>query len=254
MKVLIAGENPFAVEIGELCERGGHDTTIFLIEDFYDAIESGYLMDQVSDIDIVIEIHNETAAAKQELLVSLSKFIPSDALILASVLPTSTTQAASWISFPNRVVGFVAMPPLIDHPLIELAAGLNTDMRYYEAAGGFWNSLGMETIQVRDGAGLLRGRMIGMMLNEAADLLMQGVASAVDIDSTFQVGSTMQLGPLAWADYIGIDAALGMMRGLSSEWQDGRFSPSPLLKHMVAAGKLGRKTGQGFFKYENSDD
>ena len=250
MKVLVAGEEPFISEIGKYCNDAGHDTTLFLIEDFYDSIESGFLMDQFSDVDVVIEAHNETAAAKQELLVSMGKSIPKDAMLLTSAMATSTTLAASWVPAQGRVVGFLVMPPMENHPIVEVAAGFNTDKRYHEAAIGFWRSLGLVTMSVRDGAGLVRGRLIGCMMNEAATLVMEGTASAEDIDAMFKVGNNLPLGPLSWADYIGLDAALGIMRGIYSEWQVDRFRPSPLLKHLVAAGKLGRKSGAGFFQYD----
>ncbi len=250
MKVLVAGEEPFISEIGKYCTDAGHDTTLFLIEDFYDSIESGYVMEQFSDVDVVIEAHNETAAAKQELLVSLAKHIPSDAMLLTSAMATSTTLAASWVANQGRVVGFLVMPPLENHPIVEVAAGFNTDKRYQEAAIGFWRSIGLVTMSVRDGAGLVRGRLIGGMINEAATLVMEGAASAEDIDMMLKIGNNLPLGPLAWADYIGLDSALGIMRGIYSEWQVDRFRPSPLLKHLVAAGKLGRKSNIGFFQYD----
>ena len=112
MKVLIAGENPFVHEISQLCLKAGHDTLIYLVEDYYDAIESGYVMEQLPTVDIAIEIHNESADAKQEILLSMAYGLRGDTLLLTSSFVVSPTEAAAWVPYPDMVVGFGLLPPL----------------------------------------------------------------------------------------------------------------------------------------------
>lgn len=250
MRVLVAGESPFVEEVARLCERTHHKTTAFLVEDFYDALEAEYVLEHLADTEIVIEMHNESAPAKQELLLAMSATLPEDALILTSALATSATQAASWISRPERVVGFGMLPPVPDHGLIELARAMQTDEESLIRAELFWRGLGQETVLVSDGPGLVRGRIVCCLINEATTALMEGVASPEDIDMAMRLGTNYPHGPLAWGDMIGLDAVLGTMTGLFEEWGDDRYRPSPLLRRMVQAGYLGKKTGQGFFSYE----
>lgn len=250
MKVLIAGEIPFVDEVERLCNRAAHDVRVLLVEDFLGAIEAEFDMDHLADIEIAIELHNESAAAKQELLLALSSLLPDDALILTSSLATSATLAASWTKRPERVVGFAVLPPVPDEGIIELTSALQTDESALVQAELFWRGLGQETIVVADGPGLVRARTVCCLINEAAGLLMEGVASADDIDKAMRLGMNYPIGPLAWADMIGLDAVLGVMTGLFEEWGDDRYRPTPLLRRMVAANMLGRKTGRGFFIYE----
>lgn len=249
MKVLIAGETPFVDEIGDLCVKAGHDTTLYLVEDFLGAIESGYSIRGFGDYEVVIECHNESAAVKQELLLALSNIVAPDSLILSTALPVSTTQIAAWVTNSWRVVGFGMVPPIPNAGLVELAAAMQTAPQAMAQAKQFWQTIGQEPVVVADGPGLVRARTICCLVNEAASALMEGVASASDIDQAMKLGTNYPHGPLAWADHIGLDAILGVMTGLFNEWGDDRYRPSPLLKRMVLAGKLGKKTGHGFYEY-----
>ncbi|HUM69981.1 MAG TPA: 3-hydroxyacyl-CoA dehydrogenase family protein, partial [Chloroflexota bacterium] len=182
-------------------------------------------------------------------LVSLAASIPRDALLLTSALATSTTQAAAWVPRPERVVGFGVVPPLQRQGVVELAAGLQTSEVALQQAMAFARKLHQEPVLVADGPGLVRARVICCLINEATSALMEGVASAADIDKAMKLGANYPFGPLEWGDYIGLDTVLGTLTGLFNEWGEDRYRPSPLLRRMVAARKLGRKTGEGFYAY-----
>lgn len=252
MKVVIAGEMPFVKELGQLCIKSGHDTVLYLVEDFQSAVHSGWAMPDAANADVALEIHNESAGAKEELLASLASFVPPDALILTSALATSVTQAAAWVSNPERVVGFSVVPPLNSNGMIEIASGLLTDPEFTQKALDFCQQVGQEPVQVADGPGLVRARTICCLINEAASALLEGVATAEDIDKGMKLGTNYPYGPLEWADYFGLDTVYGVLTGLFEEWGEDRYRPSPLIRRMVLAGKLGRKSGEGFFKYDNN--
>ena len=251
MKVVIAGEMPFVNEIGQVCSQAGCDTVIYLVEDFQSAVQSGWAMPDAAGADVAIEMHNESAAAKEELLVSLAASIPPETLLLTSALATSVTQAASWAPNPERVVGFSVVPPLHRQGIMELAPGLRTAVSAMEQAKEVARRLGQEPVVVGDGPGLVRMRTVCCLINEAASAVLEQVATPADIDKAMKLGTNYPLGPLEWGDYIGLDTVLGVMNGLFTEWGEDRYRPSPLLKRMVAARKLGRKTGEGFYQYQD---
>lgn len=251
MRVLVAGEIPFVDEIARLCRHAAHKTKVYLVEDFLGAVEAGYELDNLGEIEIVIELHNESADAKQELYQALGRCLAPDALVLTSALATSATRAASWLPNPDRVVGFGILPPIPDRGIIELAPAIQTAESALIQAELFWHGLGQETIVVNDGPGLVRARAVCCLMNEAINLLLEGVATAEEIDKALGQGAGFSLGPLAWADLIGLDAVLGILTGLFEEWGDDRYRPSPLLRRMVQAGRLGRKTERGFYTYDD---
>lgn len=250
MNVVVAGELPLVEEVTLLCANAGHLTTAYLVEDFYSAVQSGYIFDQSPTVDVVMELHNESAAAKQELLYALANAVSDESLMMTSAMATGTTQAAAWVSKPERVIGVGLISPLKGGDMVELAMALQSSKDSLDAAKEFCQSIDLVPVVVSDGAGLVRARIIGCLINEAVSALMEGVASAEDIDLAMKLGTRYPFGPLEWADLIGLDTVLGIMNGLFNEWGDDRYRPAPLLRRMVAAGRLGRKSGRGFFVYD----
>lgn len=250
MDIVLAGELPLVEELTDICINRGYECDTYLVEDFLSAVQSGYVIDESQEVEAVIEVHNESAPAKKELLLALAHAIPQQSLILTSALPTSVTQAASWVSNPERVVGFGLISPVESGGLVELAVGLQTADSSFEKAKIFWQTLNFEPVMVADGPGLVRARIICCLINEAIGALMEGVATASDIDKAMKLGTNFPFGPLEWGDIIGLDTVLGVMSGLFEEWGEDRYRPSPLLRRMVLAGRLGRKSGIGFFEYE----
>lgn len=252
MKIIIAGENPYVEAVYTLYDRSGHTADAYLVENFLQAVQSGYLIENLTNADVVIELHHESQATKNELLMILADVVPQNALILTSALSTSTTQAASWIPRPERVIGFGVLPPFAKDGMVELALGLNSAENALNRAKTVWESVGMTPVVVQDSVGLVRTRVLCCIINEAATALKEGIATPHDIDAAMQLGANYPHGPLRWADYLGVDTVLGVMRGLYDEWQEDRYRPAPLLRHMVMAGHLGRKTGRGFYTYERA--
>lgn len=249
MRVIIVGDVPFIDDIGRLSRQAGHDTTLYLTAELPGAIASGHAPPALAAAQIAIDLHHAPAAAKQAGLRTLSDHLPPDALILTSALAGSATLAASWVARPERVVGFGLVPPIAGDGLVELAAALQTGQAAMAQAELFWRGLGQEPVWVSDGPGLVRARVVGCLINEAAGLLLEGVAAAEDIDQAMRLGTNYPHGPLAWGDLIGLDVVLGVMTGLYDEWGEDRYRPSPLLRRLVAAGRLGVKSGQGFYTY-----
>lgn len=254
MNVVIAGENPFVEEVGALCRAAGHDVTLYLVEDFLGAVDTSRSMVALAEAEVVIELHHESAETKHELLFSLGTAVDADTLLLTSVLPVSTTQAAAWVPFPDRVIGFAVLPPLAEQGTVELARGLNSSAAALARAHAFWQSLGYQCEVVGDGPGLVRARVVCCIINEACSAVLENVASPGDIDLAMQLGTNYPHGPLRWADYLGLDTVLGVMQGLYDEWGEDRYRPNPLLRRMVLAGKLGRKVGHGFYDYDGAGD
>ena len=250
MRVIIAGETPFIESVGQLCTESGHTVIMYLVEDFFSAVQSGWAMSEAAVADVVIELHNESAAAKEELLRALGDIIPAKSLLLTSALASSTTQAASWVPNPTRVVGFGLFPPIEIGSTVEVTTGLQTDEVTANHALEFWQSISLKPVLVGDGPGLVRARTVCCIINEAVSALMEGIATPSDIDQAMQLGTNYPFGPLAWADEVGLDTVLGVMTGLFTEWGEDRYRPSPLLKRMVLAGKLGKKSGEGFYSYK----
>jgi 3-hydroxybutyryl-CoA dehydrogenase len=245
VKVVIAGELPLAEELLGLCAAAGHATTLYVVETLADAETAGRLAQDAAQCDVAVECCNESRAAKRRVVELLE---PAPALYV-SALACSATEAASWSARPGRVMGWGALPPLAAGGVAELAPALQTAPEAVDAAEAFWRGVGLDCARVADGPGLVRARIVCALVNEAASALAEGVASAADIDTAMRLGTNYPRGPLAWGDLIGLDVVLGVMRGLQEEFGEDRYRPAPLLARCVQAGRLGQKTGQGFFTY-----
>jgi 3-hydroxybutyryl-CoA dehydrogenase len=203
--------------------------------------------------DIVIETTNSDLDRKKIKLQEAERLTRSDALILSSALGVTATQSASWLSYPERLIGFAAFATFDHAELVEIAPGLQTEESYLERAKEFFKLLGKKTETVQDEVGFVFARILAMIINEAAFALMEGTASAVDIDTAMRKGTNYPLGPLEWADAIGIDDVYAVLTGLQREMGEDRYRPAPLLRKMIYAGRLGKKSGRGFYTYSTKE-
>lgn len=236
--VAIVGESRLAQDLHTLCREKGIESALL-----------PQLSNLVPDTPVVIETCAGDGEKKKLLLQKLDAFLPPDSVILTSCLGYGTTYLASWVTRPERIVGFATFYPLKDRKLIEVAAGLRGAERAMGAAERFFKTLGKDTVRVKDTAGLTFPRVLSLIINEAARSLEEGVAAAEEIDIAMKLGVNYPQGPLRWGDQIGLDEVLAVLEGLGRETGDDRYRPAPLLKKLVAAGFLGEIAGRGFYAY-----
>jgi 3-hydroxybutyryl-CoA dehydrogenase len=250
VNVVIAGEIPIVEELTQICAGAGHHVDTFLVKDLLAAAQSKPVLNSLAEkTDIIIDAYNESAETKRELMMALDAALPGAALLLTSALVTSATEAAAWTQGSGRVVGYGLLSPIDRGRVVEITAALQTDDEALIRAEEFWRNSGFDPVQVADGPGLVRARILCCLINEAVGALMEGVASAEDIDKAMKLGTNYPMGPLVWADHLGLDTVLGVMMGLQREWGEERYRPSPLLRRKVLAGHLGKKSGRGFYEY-----
>ncbi len=235
MNVLLGGDPPFTDELTALFRRAGHQVIPWAAEE----------PELPASMDLAVDVHHGDRAAKRRFIQGMDQ--APETLLLVSALPVSVTEAASWSRAPERVVGFGVVPPLGETGLVELASGLQTAAPALEQARRFWRGVGYDPVLVQEGPGLVRMRVIACIINEAASALLEGVATARDLDTAMRLGTNYPHGPLAWADHLGLDTVLAVLEGLQAEWGEDRYRPSPLLRRLVLAGKLGKQSGEGFF-------
>ena len=201
---------------------------------------------------IVVDTCAGAEGEKKEILKKLDADLSSSSVILTSCLCFATTQIASWTSRPERVVGFATFYPLKGKKVIELSGGLRAGEGSLQETEKFFRTLGKETVRVKDMPGLIFPRTLSLIINEAARGLDEGIAQAEEIDLAMRLGTNYPLGPLRWADQIGLDEVLAVLEGLQRETGDDRYRPAPLLKKMVLAGWLGEGSGRGFYNYREN--
>jgi len=213
-------------------------------------IDIGVGADHAAGHGIVIEAVFEDEAVKRETWQQLSAVADADAIFASNTSSISITALATATDRPARFIGLHFFSPVPVMKLIEIIRGLDTDDTTHAAAVAFAQDLGKTVIESRDYPGFLINRMLGPFINEAIFALMDGTGSAEHIDAGAKLGLNHPMGPLELSDFIGNDVMLNVMDVLYRGFGDPKFRAAPLLRQMVAAGHLGRKSGRGFYRYD----
>ncbi|AJQ46563.1 MULTISPECIES: 3-hydroxybutyryl-CoA dehydrogenase [Pseudomonas] len=204
---------------------------------------------QLSSAQLVIEAATESLQLKQRILQQVAANVAADCLIATNTSSLSVTQLAASIEHPERFIGVHFFNPVPMMALVEIIRGLQTSDSTYAQALVVTEKVGKTPITAGNRPGFVVNRILVPMINEAIFVRQEGLASAEDIDTGMRLGCNQPIGPLALADLIGLDTLLAIMEAFHEGFNDSKYRPAPLLKEMVAAGWLGRKTGRGFFTY-----
>jgi 3-hydroxybutyryl-CoA dehydrogenase len=204
----------------------------------------------VAGHDIVIEAVFEDEALKRETWAHVAEAADPDAIFASNTSSISITGLATATDRPAKFIGLHFFSPVPVMGLVEIIRGLETDDATHTASRGFAAALGKTVIESRDMPGFLVNRMLGPFINEAIFALMESTGTAEDIDTGAKLGLNHPMGPLELSDFIGNDVMLGVLDVLHRGFGDPKFRAAPLLRQMVAAGHLGRKTGRGFYRYD----
>lgn len=219
------------------------------VESLWSNLSGTVDMSDLASCDFVIEAAVEKMSIKKEIYKELDDVCGPEAIFATNTSGLSITEIAAATSRPDKVIGMHFFNPVPVMKLVELVKGAETDSATVEAAAALAQNFGKEVIYVEEAPLFAVNRILVPMLNEAMFVLMEGIASAEDIDKGMRLGANHPIGPLALADLIGLDTLLLVMETLYSETGDSKYRPCPLLRKLVRAGHLGRKSGRGFYNY-----
>jgi len=279
MRVLVVGAGQMGGGIAHVCAAAGHevllnDVSADAIQHGVDAVANnlaravskgklaqeqadatlsriaGHLdLTKPSDVSIAIEAASEDETLKKRIFVTLDAATPPSAILASNTSSISITTLGAVTKRPDRVIGMHFMNPVPVMKLVEIIRGIATSDETYEFVRTMATGLSKTPVEVRDFPGFVSNRVLMPMINEAIYAHFEGVGSAEAIDTVMKLGMNHPMGPLELADFIGLDTCLAIMNVLHDGFSDSKYRPCPLLKQMVAAGYLGKKSGRGFYRY-----
>lgn len=206
----------------------------------------------LAQADLIVEAIVEKLETKLQTWKQLDELCRADAIFASNTSSLPITQLAGGVSHPERFIGMHFMNPVPVMQLVEIIRGYMTSDAVYQTIFDLSKTLGKVPVTVEDSPGFISNRILMPMINEAIFCLYEGIATKEDIDTVMKLGMNHPMGPLTLADFIGLDTCLFIMEVLYRDFADSKYRPCPLLRKMVQAGQLGRKTGAGFYTYETA--
>ncbi len=225
----------------------GHQVSV----DTIGRITTNTSLEAAQEVEIVVEAATEDPDIKFQVFEDLDRLAPSGAILASNTSSIPITEIAKQTNRPERVIGMHFMNPVPLMPLVEVVRGKGTGEWVVERTIEIAKAMGKTPVVVNDAPGFVSNRVLMPMINEAIFCVQDGIATAEGVDQVMKLGMNHPLGPLALADLIGLDVCLAIMKVLQDGLDRRKYRPAPLLKKMVAAGKLGRKSGQGFYVYRD---
>ncbi len=218
-------------------------------KEFMSKLSLTSLIENLAGCDIVIEAATENKNIKFEIFKKIDSILNEKGILATNTSSISITELAAATKRPDKVIGMHFMNPVPVMKLVELIRGLQTNDDTYNTVKSVSEKMEKITVMSQDYPGFIVNRILLPMINEAIFVLMEGVGSAEDIDNAMKLGTNQPMGPLALADFIGLDTCLSILEVMYDGFGDLKYKPCPLLKKYVNAGYLGKKTGKGFYKY-----